>query len=61
MRISAGVGKFADPVTVISIDHLPRFTPLFMSLSEGVRVAFYRYAFVRFFYWSFCHRLDGQQ
>ena len=23
-------------VTVISIDHLPRFTPLFMALPEGV-------------------------
>ena len=37
MRISAGVGKFADQVTVSSIDHLPRNTPLFMALAEGVR------------------------
>jgi hypothetical protein len=40
MRISAGVGKLADQVTVIFIDHLPRFTPLFMALPEGVRVRF---------------------
>jgi hypothetical protein len=27
-RISAGVGKINDQVTVISMTHLPRFTPL---------------------------------
>jgi hypothetical protein len=31
-----GVGKINDQVTVISITHLPRFTPLFMALPEGV-------------------------
>jgi hypothetical protein len=35
MRISAGVGKFANQVTVILIDHLPRRTP-FLALWEGV-------------------------
>jgi hypothetical protein len=35
MRISAGVGKINDQVTVISMTHLPRFTPLFMALPEG--------------------------
>jgi len=34
-RISAGVGKIDDQVTVISMTHLPRFTPLFMALSGG--------------------------
>jgi hypothetical protein len=27
--------RFLDWVTVIFIDHLPRFTPLFMALPEG--------------------------
>jgi hypothetical protein len=31
---------------VIFIDHLPRCTALFMALSEGVRIAFYRCAFL---------------
>jgi len=49
MRISAGMRKFADQVTVISMTHLPRFTPLLWRCREGVRVAFYRCAFLRFF------------
>ena len=34
-RISAGVGKINDQVTVISMTHLLRNTPLFMALSSG--------------------------
>jgi hypothetical protein len=30
------IPRNSNQVTVISIDHLPRFTPLFMALSEGV-------------------------
>jgi hypothetical protein len=48
-RISAGVGKFADQVTVIFDAHLPRYTPLFMRCREGVRVMFYSCAFLRLF------------
>ena len=35
MRISAGMGKFGDQVSVISMTHLPRYTPPFMALSGG--------------------------
>jgi len=30
-----GVGKINDQVTVISIDHLPRYTPLFYGAARG--------------------------
>jgi hypothetical protein len=35
-HIAALYPRNSNQVTVISIDHLPRFTPLFMALMEGV-------------------------
>jgi hypothetical protein len=35
-HIAALYPRNSNQVTVISIDHLPRFTPLFMALPEGV-------------------------
>ena len=35
MRISAGMGKFGDQVSVISVTHLPRFTPLYGAVGRG--------------------------
>src|SRR6516225_7972370 len=47
-HIAALYPRNSNQVTVISIDHLPRFTPPFMRCREGVRVAFYRCAFCVF-------------
>ena len=39
-HIAALYPRNSNQVTVISIDHLPRNTPLFMALSEGVSTSF---------------------